>query len=160
MMKRYLELYEDMAGSGNPEKMQVFGAAEKWAFKKMAEISPKTAQCWLDKLESVMWNNYLSKSEAEEIAAGFVNQNGTKGPYWSYELFKSEVEKAGGKMEEAPFYNSYALWITANMRYSDNAISASEFVPKEHLPRFFYNVAVENLKDSDRRCFVRNYFSV
>lgn len=160
MIKRYLELYEDMAVSANQEKMHVFGNAEKWAFKKMTEIAPKTAQCWLDKLEAVMWNNYLSKSEAEDITAGLVNQNGTKGPHWSYEAFRNEVEKSGGRMEEVPFYNCYALWATANMRYSDNAISASEFVPKEQMPRFFYNVAVECLKDVDRKNFVRGYFKV
>ena len=34
MLKRYLELYDDMATSANPEKMMIFGGAEKWAFKK------------------------------------------------------------------------------------------------------------------------------
>jgi hypothetical protein len=46
------------------------------------------------------------------------------------------------------------------MRYSDNAKSASEFVPKDLMPKFFYNVAVEDLKDIDRPKFVRDYFHV
>ena len=63
-------------------------------------------------------------------------------------------------MEDMPYYNCYALWAVANMRYSDNAVSASEFVPKDQMPKFFYSMAVENLKDPDRPRFVRDYFDL
>ena len=33
--------------------------------------------------------------------------------------FKTAVESIGGKMEDMPYYNCYALWTVANMRYSD-----------------------------------------
>lgn len=160
IIKRYHELYEDMATSGIPEKMKVFGEAEKWAFAKMTEVSPKTAQCWLDKLESANWNNYLSKMEAENITAMLINQDGKKGAHWDYPTFKAAVESLGGKMSNPPYYNCYALWVTANMLYSDHHDSASMYVPEDDMPKYFYMQALEKLEDKDRTHFVREYFGV
>lgn len=160
LKERYLELYEDMASSRMPEKMRVFGETEKWAFDKMHEISPKTAEMWVDKLEAIHWHNYLSKAEAEDIVGKFINQDGTRGAHWSYDTFKGAVESLGGKMSEEPYYNCWALWVVANMLYSDHAQSVSMFVPKDEMPKVFYTMAVEKLKDRDRPRFVRHYFGV
>lgn len=160
LIKRYDELYADMATARDPKKMMIFGDAEKEMFHCLAHKHPEIAEKWLTKLEAGKWYNYLSKTEAEEIAAMLVNQDGSRGPHWSYDTFKGAVESLGGKMYEEPFYNCWALWATANMRYSDNYRSASEFVPKDQMPKYFYNVAVESLKDVDRPKFVREYFGV
>jgi hypothetical protein len=166
LVKKYLELYEDMAESTASEKMRIFGNAEKWAFKKMVELSPKMAQCWLDKLEAIAWNNYLSNEEAQEIVATLVNQNGVKGAHWAYDIFKNAVESLGGHPVASPYYNCYALWVTANMLYSDHAQSVAEDmgyktpaeVPNEKMALSMYKKAVEKLKDIDRPNFVRTYF--
>lgn len=160
MIKRYEELYEDMAKSGDPMKMKIFGGAENWAFTKMAEVSPKTAQMWLDKLEASHWNNYLSKAEAEEIASHLVNQDNSKGAHWNYDTFHNAVASMGYEMSDEPYYNCYALWVTANMLYSDHYKSASEYVPKDDMAKFFYMEAVEKLKDIDRPYFIRKYFEL
>lgn len=168
ILERYEELYEDMANSGNKDKMIAFGDAERWAFKRMHDLSPKDAQCWLDKLEATCWKNYLSKQEAEEITSKFINQNGRVGPHWNYDTFKGAVESLGGKMAEKPFYNCYALWATANMIYSDHAQSVAEdmgmtspeAVPNEKMALSMYKKAVEQLKDTDRPKFIREYFVV
>ena len=160
LIKKYDELYDEMASSKDPRRMMAFGDAEKWMFHMLAEQHPEIAEKWLSKLEASKWHNYLSKGEAMEIATRLVNQDGTHGPHWDYETFKNAVESIGGKMTDEPFYNCWALWITANMRYSDNYKSASEYVPKDQMPKFFYNVAVENLKDIDRPKFIRDYFKV
>ena len=168
ILERYEELYEDMATSGNKDKMMAFGDAERWAFRKMNEISPKDAQCWLDKLEAMHWKNYLSKHEAEEITSKLINQNGRIGAHWGYDTFKSAVESLGGKMYEKPFYNCYALYATANMIYSDHAQSVAEdmgatspeAVPNEKMALSMYRKAVEQLKDVDRPKFVRDYFDL
>jgi hypothetical protein len=160
LIKRYDELYEDMASSKDPKKMMVFGGAEKWIFRSVAEKHPEIAEKWLTILEAGRWNNYVSKSEAEECAAKLVNQDGSVGAHWPYEAFKAAVESLGAKMSDEPYYNCWALWLVANMRYSDNYKSASEFVPKDMMPKFFYMMAVENLKDADRPRFVRDYFKL
>ena len=64
------------------------------------------------------------------------------------------------KMSEEPYYNCWALWVVANMLYSDHAQSVSMFVAKDELPKVFYTMAVEKLKDRDRPRFVRHYFGV
>lgn len=158
--ERYLELFEDMAKSGMPEKMKVFGEAEKWAFDRLHERDPKLAEMWVDKLEATHWHNYLSKAEANDIVAKFINQDNSRGAHWSYDVFKGAVESLGGNMMEEPYYNCYALWVVANMLYSDHYNSASEYVPKEDMPKYFYSMAVEKLKDKDRPRFVRDYFGV
>lgn len=160
MIIRYLELYKEMETSGRPEKMMVFGDAEKWAFARMVELSPEFAQCWLDKLEAMHWHNYLSKCEATQIVEHFVNADGTRGAHWDYDTFKDAVESLDGEMKEVPYYNCYALWATANMLYSDHYHSVKEYVPQEDMPKFFYTMAVEKLKDADRPRFVREYFGV
>lgn len=160
LIKKYDELYDDMATAKDPRKMMAFGEAEKWVFHMMAEKHPELAEKWLNRLEAEKWFNYLSKAEAEEIAMKLVNQDGIRGPHWSYETFKAAVESLGGKLQSEPFYNCYALWVTANMLFSDHHKSTSEFVPKDQEPRFFYSMAVEKLKDNDRPRFIRKYFDL
>lgn len=160
LIKRYDELYADMATARDPKKMMAFGDAEKWVFHQMAEKHPELAETWLGKLEASKWYNYLSKSEAESIAMKLVNQDGTRGPHWNPETFKAAVESLGGKIQSEPFYNFWALWATANMEFSDHHTSAAEFVPRDMMPKYFYNVAVEKLKDVDRPRFVREYFDL
>lgn len=159
-IKRYDELYDDMATAKDPAKMMVFGDAEKWMFHMLADLHPELAEKWLTKLEAGKWFNYLSKAEADNIVAHLQNQDGTRGPHWDYETFKKAVESLGAKIKDEPFYNCWSLWAVANMLYSDHHRSTSEFVPKDQEPRFFYNMAVEKLKDSDRPRFVRAYFGV
>ena len=160
LIERYNELYDDMSKSREIEKMEVFGNAAKWAFVKMTEGMPKVAEQWVDKLEAMNWHNYLSKVEANEIVSKLINQDGSKGPHWGYETFKSAVESLGGKMYCEPYYNSCALWTVANMLYSDHYASANEYVPNEDMPKYFYLMAIEKLKDADRPRFVRSYFDV
>lgn len=160
LIKRYDELYEDMASSKDPKKMIIFGDAEKWVFHSMADKHPEIAEKWLTKLEAGKWHNYLSKGEADEIVSKLKNQDGSIGAHWDFDTFRNAVESFGGKMKDEPYYNCWALWATACMKFSDHYKSASEFVPKDVMPRYFYNVAVENLKDIDRPKFVREYFDV
>lgn len=160
ILERYEELYEDMATSGEKEKMIAFGEAERKMFHKIAKEHPAVAQMWVDKLEAMHWKNYLSKAEAENITAKLINQNGMIGPKWSYDAFRNAVEGFGGKMADKPFYNCYALWATANMLYSDHYESAKEYVTEAEMPKFFYAMSLEKLKDRDRPKFVREYFDV
>jgi hypothetical protein len=160
LIEKYDELYEEMAASKNPVRMMAFGDAEKWMFHMLAKEHPEIAEKWLTKLEAEKWHNYLSKGEAVEIASRIVNQDGSRGVHWDYETFKGAVESLGGKMKDEPFYNCYALWIMANVLFSDHYKSASEFVPKDMMPKYFYMQAVEKLKDVDYPKFIRKYYDL
>lgn len=52
LIGRYDELYNDMAMAKDPKKMVVFGDAEKWVFRMLAEKHPELAEKWLAKLEA------------------------------------------------------------------------------------------------------------
>ena len=160
LVNEYDELYEMMAVSRNTADMKNFGEAEKKIFRSLAHHHPDIAEKWLTILKAGKWNNYLSQSEAVRIASDLINQNGSKGPHWDYDTFCEAVRSLGGKLDDPPYYNSYALWVVANMRYSDNAVSASEYVPKDQMPKFFYSVAVEQLKDVDYPRFVREHYDL
>jgi hypothetical protein len=160
LIEKYDELYEDMASAKDPRKMMAFGDAEKWMFHMLAKEHPEIAEKWLTKLEAGKWHNYLSKTEAEEIAAKLVNQDGSRGPHWSHETFKAAVESLGAKTEEEPFYNCWALWIMANALWSDHHKSLMEFVPKEQEPKVYYLMAIEKLKDVDYPKFIRKYYDL
>ena len=160
LIKKYDELYEDMAKAKDPRKMMVFGDAEKWMFHQMAEKHPEIAERWLTKLESARWHNYLSKSEAEYITSNLINQDNTRGPHWSYDTFKGAVESLSGKMAVEPSYNCWALWVTANMLYSDHAGTVNMFIQPNMRGKVYYHLALDKLKDVDRPHFIRKYFSL
>lgn len=166
MIDRYHDLYEKMVASKDPKNMKIFGETEKYMFKAVAAAHPDLAENWLSHLEAVCWDNYLSEHEAMNIGKRIVNQDGMKGFHWSYDTFEKTVESLGGVCEDKPHYNSYALWVTANMIYSDHARSIAEDmghklpadVPNEKMAFSCYRKAIENLKDVDSEFHVRRYF--
>lgn len=145
MQSRFEELVAKITASKDPDKMRILMYADAWGFKQMAAMQPKMAQKWLDKIEASEWHNYLSPEEAELVVSGFVNQNGTKGPKWPMPQFEAAVTAFGGQMQDAPYYNKYAL---------------SEVVSEADMPKVVYKMAVEKLKDPDRTRFVRPYFGL
>ena len=166
MIERYDELYGVMKSSRDVEKMKIFGEAEKEMFRQLAASNPTMAEMWLTKLEAVCWDNYLTEKEARNIGRHIVNQDGTKEFHWPYDVFTKAVSQLGGITEEKPYYNSYALWVTANMIYSDHAKSVAEDmgykspmeVPNERMALSMYKKAVEKLKDPDKGFHIRKYF--
>lgn len=166
MIDRYEELYHKMATSKEPKYMKVFGESEKWVFEEVAKAHPELAENWLSHLEAICWENYLSEKEAMNIGKRITNQDGTKGFHWTHDVFTKAVESLGGVVEEKPYYNSYALCVTANMVYSDHAISIAmdlgykdpKEVPNEKMAMSCYRKAVESLKDVDGGFHVRRYF--
>lgn len=160
LLDRYNELYETMAVSGDPKKMKIFGEAEKWAFNQLVNMNPRAAAIWLQKLEAVDWNNYLSEEEAMDITEHFVGQDGKKGPMWTSSQIDNAVRSFDGEREMMPFYNQWALFAVMNMIVSDHAGTLRELVSEADMPRVVYKLAVEKLQDADRPEFVRSYFNL
>jgi hypothetical protein len=158
--ERYEELYENMATSKDVEKMLIFGGADKWAFNEVVVLNPSLAQRWVEKLEAICWKNYVTENEAKYIVSRFKWQDGRNDAKWSMPIFRQAVEAVGGKMEDKPYYNEWALWATANMIYSDSGKTLSEFISEEHMPKVVYMLAVDKLKDEDRPRFIRRYFGL
>lgn len=166
MIARYGELYDKMVSSKDPKNMRIFGESEKWVFKEIAKIHPDIAQSWLSHLEAVCWDNYLDAKETANIGKNILNSDGTPGYHWDYDTFTKVVKDLGGTIENKPNYNSYALYVTANMIYSDMAESIAEDmgfdsvkkVPPEKMALSCYKKAISYLKDKDHNFQIRDYF--
>lgn len=166
LRERYDYLYDVMKESRDPKNMKIFGKAEKYIYHELAGTHPEIAERWLSHLEAVCWDNYLSQHESMNIGKRITNQDGVKGFHWDYPTFMGAVKALGGVVEDKPCYNSYALWVVANMIYSDHANSIAEDmgfkapneVPNEKMALSCYKKAVEYLKDEDKGFSVRDYF--
>ena len=158
-LERYDELFEMMSESGDIEKMKTFGKAERWAFELMSRSNPSVAREWLDRIESVAWNNYLSESEAAYIVTNLIDRNGRTGQVWSVREVEQVADTAGIPMELPPCYNRFALWTTMNMLATDHLGTATAFVGDD-APKLLLQMSVDKLKDPDRPDFVRPYFGL
>ena len=167
LIDKYDCLYDKMKHSKDVRHMKVFGKSEKYMFHELAKVHPDMAEKWVSHLEAGMeWNNYLSQNEAMNIGKRITNQDGTKGFHWNHDVFTGAVKSLGGVVEHKPYYNSYALCVTANMVYSDHAKSIAEDlgfksvaeVPNERMALSCYKKAVEMLEDVDEGFKVRDYF--
>lgn len=167
-MKRHEKLYKGIIHSKDDAKMEMLGCIFLSMMEQIEATNPRLYKEMVERMEATEWNNYLTEAEATKIASALVNQDGSRGAHWPYEAFKNAVESLGGKPSESPYYNCYALWVTANMLYSDHAQSVAEDmgyktpaeVPNEKMALSMYKKAVEKLKDMDRPYFVRAYFRV
>lgn len=155
-----------MKSSSDVADMKTFGHSAKVMFEKMTIMAPGMAKEWLEMLEPIMWHNYLTLEQAKSLAEKLVNQDESKGPHWSMDTFMGVVQRLGGKVEDAPYYNKNALWLVANAHYSDFAVSTSldmgyksvAEVPEEKMALSMYRKAVESLKDVDRHHYIRDYY--
>lgn len=159
-MERFDDIYDDMVASKDVKKMHELGKAFCWLMSQVSASNPKLAREVVEKLEASAWNNYLSENEAVEIVSQFVNQDGAKGAKWSYSQFVQLVERIDGVIEDKPYYNRYALWVTMNMIYSDEYRELVEAVGSDKVMRLIYKLAFARLHDPDRSCFIREYFGL
>lgn len=161
MMSKFDELYQKMATSGEQKYMNVFGDTMKRMMSDMAELKPELAKEYLDRLYSINWDNYLTKKEAINIVS-LMNPKAV----WNMQEWVDAMESAGLCMEEAPYYNDYALYVVMNQVISDHGEtfacmlgkkSLSEIELKE-LTKIAHKFAIDLLKDEDKAYNVREYF--
>lgn len=163
IIKKYDELYDEMASSKDPRRMMAFGHAEKWIFGILAEAHPELAEKWVRRLEASRWNNYLTEEEASEIVHSLLEKQGdsyVQRYEWDFPAMKNAIESIGGKISEEPYYNCWALWATMNMIYSDHSDTINSFIQPNIRIKFYYKLAIDKLKDFDRPRFVREYFGL
>ena len=85
----------------------------------------------------------------------------SKGAHWSMDALKGFLSQNGISLEDKPYYNWPALWLTVNMIYSDFANTLVELYgskDNEYIAQASYKFAVKKLKDLDRPHFIREYF--
>ena len=159
MKDRYTGLYDYMAASRDPKNMKAFGCVMTEMMDYLITNKPDVAEEMIDKLESIKWHQYLTPKEAEKIVAGM----DPKAP-WPRDQWKSVMEGFGLPLEEAPYYNSCALWVEMNKIYSDYGEEIASLLGKPLQPTdkdiitACYKMALKNLKDKDDVYNIRKYF--
>ena len=159
MKEEFMDLYDMMSVSHDVKDMQTFGNVHKEMMEWMIQNKPDLAQEWIGKLESIKWRQYLTPKEAEKILANM----DPAGP-WKREAWKSTMESFGLPLDEAPYYNSCALWVEMNKIYSDFGTEIATLLGKPLQPTdkdiitACYKMALKNLKDKDGVYNIRKYF--
>ena len=73
------------------------------------------------------------------------------------------LSSRGIALDEKPYFNWWALWLTINMVYSDYADTLADLLAtkdQEKLAVACYKLAIRHLKDPDRAEFIRAYFGL
>ena len=117
-----------MADSGKKENMVAFGSVMNEMMDWFIANKPEMAQEWLERLDAIMWKNYLTPKEAQMI----VSEMNPQAP-WSREQWKSAMVQKGYPMEKEPCYNSCALWVTMDMIMSDSSETITKYIGQDEL---------------------------
>ena len=155
----------------DPAKMQILASSYTMLFGEVAEAHPDLAMAILGMLAPIEYHNYLTLEEATAIASKFINADRvvsgaseySQGPHWGMDVLKSFLTSRNLPVEEKPYYNWPALWVTVNMIYSDYADTLAELLgskDNERLATASYKMALRKLKDPDRPQLIRDYFDL
>ena len=155
LKQQYAELYSYMANSKKPENMKAFGSVMTEMYQWMADNKPDAAADWLNKLEAIKWHNYLTPKEADMIVSGMNPQRP-----WSREQWRQVMEQHGFKLEEEPYYNRCALYVTMSMIHSDSSETLKRYANGNDLLEVIHALALDKLKDRDGNFSVRSYFGL
>lgn len=152
---RFEALYDYMAQSKDPENMKKFGQVMKRMMDWTIQNKSDAAAEWIDELESVRWDNYLTPREAEHIVSGMNPQRP-----WSRDQWKVLMDQHGFALEDEPYYNRCALYVTMSMIYSDSADTLKRYANGNDLLEVIHALALDKLKDRDGVFSVRSYFGL
>lgn len=156
LKEQYISLYDYMASSRDPKNMKAFGRAMNGMMDWFIANKPEIAEAWIDKLEAIRWKNYLTPSEADSIISAM-----TPPAPWTRDQWKAAMEKNGFEMEEWPCYNICALYVTMNMIMSRSSATLAKYASDENkMFEFVHALALDKLKDADKRFDIRHYFSL
>ena len=156
MEEKFEELYSLIVCSENVEYMKTLGRVVKDMMHKFITNYPQQAKEYLEILESVKWKNYLTNKEAEEIVASMDPK-----PLWP--SYTSWLAYMGIPVQEEPYYNGAALFVTMNMIWSDSGSTLKHYMSdatEDNLKELIYALAVDKLKDKDNIFNIRKYFSL
>lgn len=164
ILYRFNALLDETIAEGDKENMEVSRAMFKKAVCLLVSLDADKADEFVDCFEGTLkYYNYLTESEAESILQSFVNQDGSKGARWSDpEGFFERVGEFDGKTEYEPYYNKWALYVTANKFASDQHSVILKWVgnDRDKYLEACYDLAVTQLEDKDKLNWVRWYFGV
>ena len=162
MKEEFKELYEYIIHSNDEAKMHVLGKVTKSMMCKFIESAPQQAREYMEMLQSVKWNNYITLKEAEAIV-----ENMTPKPAFNRTAWEARMDSLGYPKSDEPCYNDNALFVTMSMIASDSEETIIGFLnnigvemDKEYLFKFIYQLALDKLVDKDKMFSIRSYFKL
>ena len=161
MKEKFTSLYNMMATSNNVKYMHTFGDTTKKMFDWLVVNKPDIASEFLSQLESIKWNNYLTKAEADSIIA----KMNPSAP-WDMKAWKEAMDALGIDTCCEPYYNEYALYVAMCQVYSDHGNTIAKMHGKDTIEEIEPNevvkcmnsLAIDILKDKDGVYDIRKYF--
>lgn len=162
MKKEFDTLYQSIVDSEDDKKMHVLGTVTKSMMYKFIDAYPQQAREYLDMLQAVKWHNYVTMKEAEEIVAQM-----TPKPMWSYAKWDQMLTEEKLVPSEEPCYNKYALYVVMCMISSDSGSTISNMLEHNNINadekkmfEFIHCLALDKLKDVDKKFNIRSYFEL
>ena len=160
MKQRWEELYGILESSKDPNVMILFGEIMKVMMERSINYDQMFAEKMLEKLCAIKWKNYVTGEEADAVVAKMDPQ-----PGWTREQWVKLMERLGLPLEEAPYYNKWAAYLTMCMKVSDSRTSIARLMGKlptelteEELATGAHLLAMDVLKDKDGVFDLRRYF--
>lgn len=162
MKRKWDELYAIMESSGNPKYMKLFGEVMKTMMDRSISYDQAFAEKMLEKLCAVKWRNYVTAEEAEAVIQKMDPQ-----PGWTRDQWMRQMERLGLPLEEVPYYNIFAMYLTMSMKVSDSKASIAKMMGKtpaeltnDELINGAHMLALDVLKDKDGQFDLRKYFDL
>lgn len=162
MKEEFKSLYDYIIHSKDEEKMHVLGRVTKDMMCKVIDNFPQQAREYLDVLESVKWHNYVTSKESERIVEDMTPQ-----PAFTRHIWNNMMSQHGFTLCEEPYYNEHALYVSMCMVSSDSGETISNEIKSfganagaDVLFKFIYKLALDKLKDKDKKFNIRTYFNL
>lgn len=161
LKERFDNLYSYAVSSKGSANMRALGDMTCKMMHEVIDAHPQMAEEYINMLEAVKWDNYLTEKEADNIVASMNPQ-----PRWSHQQWQKMMEQTGEPMEVEPMYNRCALYVTMCMVDSDNGTTIGRLMGKEGIATndmdYFgvvHQFALDKLKDKDGVFDIRHYFA-
>ena len=164
LLEKFCSLLMEAKKSHDAEDCEVSLSMFKKAIHLLADTNLRSAKELVECYEgNLKYYNFLTETESDEIVEKFVNQDGSRGPRWrDPEDVFHRINEMGGKTECEPHYNKWALYVTMNKFASDQNSVIVKWVGDDKGKYFevCYELALTQLKDKDRPCWIRPYYSL
>ena len=162
MKQKWDELYGIMESSKDPKIMILFGEVMKIMMERSINYDQMFAEKMIEKLCAVKWKNYVTADEADAVVMKMDPQ-----PNMTREQWMKLMERFSLPLEEEPYYNLWALYLTMCMKVSDSKVSIARLMGKmpteltqDELATGAHMLAMDVLKDKDGVFDIRQYFKL
>ncbi len=130
---------------------------------RLNSVNPHLATDLLETFDgNLNYNNFLTEAESQRILAEFLNEDGSHGAIWPARDFFAKAESLGYVLDNPPYYNRWAFYVTASHFISDQLSVIEKWTGKDvtKYAECACDLAIAQLKDRDKTKWIRWYFRI